>query len=596
MAFLLPIARSRAELGIESLLDDFLELNSPVLKAILNTVQYLAANELQYLYAEQKHLEAYVAAHRTILGREAPQLVLGLVQLSKAVMGSSKLGDKDLTQTKNLISLLRSSLDNCYQTLKQKLLDRGWSKDPVSNRDKCFIGNVVWMVLTEEQGCDNPQGGITSPSVVGPLFSKAYKVVVVRCPDKSDKVMGHRLTSKRGKGLAAFNKDKDSKKRENHTRIFPASHVTPSRTEYDYHEPIPVSNMEERQGSMICHDIECVPLTSLMAESQEYLEPESLQSLVQQTEIPLTHNDIESNKKGVQDKLNRIASGERFQKPNAAPLQELQGKTQGALESYSLQFAGPSPTPQSAVPTDPQHLIDSSDASAISLDAEFCAQISKRWEELLSGILGIPLSIMGVGAHGSAPATPLDSASDRASVLERSEELGARPSNAPDKAYKDRVTQSSDPTPSLPPVDDNDLIISYEEIMQYQLRGPYSPDDFLDGLQPDEVQGPASPMSGGANDDSDTLHTPIASRVVSPGALQRVDTTITSATNPFAPSSANSEPANDLLKRECEDIEDSGAPSKRLKAHGSHHCNLTSILESHTIEGKSHDVNLNSTA
>ena len=46
MAFLLPIARSRAELGIEGLLDDFLELNSPVLKAILNTVQYLAATIL----------------------------------------------------------------------------------------------------------------------------------------------------------------------------------------------------------------------------------------------------------------------------------------------------------------------------------------------------------------------------------------------------------------------------------------------------------------------------------------------------------------------------------------------------------------------
>lgn len=200
MTLLLPTTRSRAELDFQAFLDDFLEHNSPVLKAILNTVQYLASNELQYLCAEQKHLEAYITAHRATLGREPPQLVLGLFKLSKAATSFSRLEDQDIIRTKKLISSLQSSLNDYYKSLKQELLGRGWSNDAVENRAKCFIGNVVWVILTEEQGCANPKGGMTSHSVVGPLFSKAYKMVVVRCPNKSDKVMGHRLTSKRGKG------------------------------------------------------------------------------------------------------------------------------------------------------------------------------------------------------------------------------------------------------------------------------------------------------------------------------------------------------------------------------------------------------------
>lgn len=46
--------------------------------------------------------------------------------------------------------------------------------------------------------------------------------------------------------------------------------------------------------------------------------------------------------------------------------------------------------------------------------------------------------------------------------------------------------------------------------MQYQPLGPCSLDDSLVGLQPDEVQEPAYLISGGVNDDSDTLHAPIS--------------------------------------------------------------------------------------
>lgn len=638
MAFLLPITRSRAELGIESLLDDFLELNSPVLKAILNTVQYLAANELQYLYAEHKHLEAYVAAHRANLGRKPPQLVLELFRLSKAATDFSRLEDQDVTRTKKLIAFLQSSLKDCYKSLKQELLGRGWSNDPVENRGKCFIGNVVWVALTEEQGCANLKGGMTSQSIVGPLFSKAYKMVVVRCPNKSDKVTGHRLTSKRGKGLEAF-KEKDSRKRENHTRIYPACQAAPPRTKYDFHEPIAVSNMEERKGSMICHDFESVPLTTLMVESQEFVETPNLQSLVQQTNIPLTQDDIESNRNGVQDKLNRLAAEGIFPKPDATPLYGLEPKPK-ALSASSSPRAEASSTIQNTKTTGKQHLTNCSAPLPTFLEPETYSRIGKEWESLLAGVIGsiilgngylgtVDKSLFTNASFSDAACRP-DSAAGESAVQELYGGSGGRLSNETHEALIDHAVKGQGAAPSLPPACDPDLI-PFEEIEPY-LRGPMSeplsPEDSLAEFLYEEPEAHATtgppkidagnealamtvcpdavsidPKTGQdnagrksichseeASENSDTINTAASSPAASLGASEQVETSIASATNAFAAFRNTLKPERGSLKRKSgEDIEIPGMPMKKPKTGASQHCGLTDNFKKHAIEGKPQD-------
>lgn len=402
--------------------------------------------------------------------------------------------------------------------------------------------------------------------------------------------------------------------------------------------------MDERKGSMICHDLESVPLTTLMVEAQEYVEIPSLQSLVQQTNIPLTSKDIESNRNGVQDKLNRLAAGDIFQKPDATPLYGVKAQPK-ALLSSSFPRAEASSTLQNANTTGAQRLTDDSDPSSTFLEPETYGRIGKEWESLLAGITGIPGSIiLGNGYLGKddesllTDASSPDAASRSDSVVGESavQELygGSRGSlsNGNHETLIDQAVKEQGAVLSLPPACDPDLI-PFEEIEEHLLRPmsePLSPEESLAEFLYEEPEAQTatgapkidasnealamiffSPDTGSINsrtgkdnavkesichsdkasETSDTVNTAAPSPATSPGAPEQVETSIAAATNAFAAFRNSHTPGRGPLKRMSgEDIEIPGVPTKKPKADASQHCGLTDNFKEHAIKGKPQDA------